>query len=176
MYKRKERSTERRRPRDQKCGDRNTEIDKTKIENTETDNTEKVEVKSKKTLKVAESQQQVEPGEVSSEDLGIWLKSIRMGKYLKLFVENEIDVDVLTELTDDDLKDLEIPLGSRRRLLKAVVEADNLHAEVAMAVSNLSQASVGAETGSKSVKKKKAKKKKAIKKKPTEKKAGKTSR
>ena len=99
-----------------------------------------------------------------------------MGKYLKLFVENEIDVDVLTELTDDDLKDLEIPLGSRRRLLKAVVEADNLHAEVAMAVSNLSQASVGAETGSKSVKKKKAKKKKAIKKKPTEKKAGKTSR
>ena len=153
-----------------------TEIDKTKIENTETDNTEKVEVKSKKTLKVAESQQQVEPGEVSSEDLGIWLKSIRMGKYLKLFVENEIDVDVLTELTDDDLKDLEIPLGSRRRLLKAVVEADSLHAEVAMAVSNLSQASVGVKTGSKSVKKKKAKKKKAIKKKPTEKNAGKTSR
>ncbi len=152
------------------------EIDKTKIDNTETENTEKVEVKSKKTLKVAESQQQVESGEVSSEDLGIWLKSIRMGKYLKLFVENEIDVDVLTELTDDDLKDLDIPLGSRRRLLKAVVEADNLHAEVAMAVSNLSQASVGEKTGSKSVKNKKAKKKKAIKKKPTEKKAGKTSR
>ena len=135
-----------------------------------------MEVKSKKPLKVAESQQQVEPGEVSSEDLGIWLKSIRMGKYLKLFVENEIDVDVLTELTDDDLKDLEIPLGSRRRLLKAVVEADNLHAEVAMAVSNLSQASARAKPASKSVKKKKAKKKKAIKKKPTEKKAGKTSR
>ena len=152
------------------------EIDKTKNDNTETDNIEKAEVKSKKPLKVAESQQQIEPGEVSSEDLGIWLKSIRMGKYLKLFVENEIDVDVLSELTDDDLKDLEIPLGSRRRLLKAVVEADNLHAEVAMAVSNLSQASARAKPASKSVKKKKAKKKKAIKKKPTEKKAGKTSR
>ena len=163
-------------PEIKKTENETPEINKTKIDNTETETTEKVEVKSKKTLKVAESQQQVEPGEVSSEDLGIWLKSIRMGKYLKLFVENEIDVDVLTELTDDDLKDLDIPLGSRRRLLKAVVEADNLHAEVAMAVSNLSQASVGEKTGSKSVKNKKAKKKKAIKKKPTEKKAGKTSR
>ena len=74
---------------------------------------------------------------VTSEDLGIWLKSIRMGKYLPLFIEHEIDVDVLAELTDDDLKELDIPLGSRRRLLKAVEETDNLHAEVAMAVSRM---------------------------------------
>ena len=74
---------------------------------------------------------------ITSEDLGIWLRSIRMGKYLKLFVENEIDVDVLAELTDDDLKELDIPLGSRRRLLKAVEETDNLHAEVASAVKQM---------------------------------------
>ena len=76
----------------------------------------------------------------SSEDLGVWLKSIRMGKYLQLFSEHEIDVDVLSELTDDDLKELDIPLGSRRRLLKAVEETDNLHAEVAMAVSRINTA------------------------------------
>ena len=76
----------------------------------------------------------------TSEDLGVWLKSIRMGKYLQLFIEHEIDVDVLPELTDDDLKELDIPLGSRRRLLKAVEETDNLHAEVAMAVSRMNTA------------------------------------
>lgn len=75
---------------------------------------------------------------VSSQDLGVWLKSIRMGKYLQVFIENEIDVDVLSELTDADLKELEIPLGSRRRLLKAVSEADNLRAEVVMAVQTMS--------------------------------------
>ncbi len=74
---------------------------------------------------------------ITSEDLGIWLKSIRMGKYLKLFIEHEIDVDVIAELTDDDLKELDIPLGSRRRLLKAVEETDNLHAEVAHAVKQM---------------------------------------
>ena len=76
----------------------------------------------------------------SSEDLGIWLKSIRMGKYLQLFIEHEIDVDVLTELSDDDLKELDIPVGSRKRLLKAVQQTDNLHAEVAMAVNQMTTA------------------------------------
>ena len=70
--------------------------------------------------------------------MGVWLKSIRMGKYLQLFIDNEIDVDVVAELTDDDLKELDIPLGSRRRLLKAVEETDNLRAEIAMAVSAMS--------------------------------------
>ena len=79
-----------------------------------------------------------EVGNVSNDDLGVWLKSVRMGKYLQLFVDNEIDVDVLAELTDADLKELEIPLGSRRRLLKAVAETDNLRAEVVMAVNAMS--------------------------------------
>jgi len=84
-----------------------------------------------------------------------------MGKYLELFVANEIDVDVLSELTDDDLKELEIPLGSRRRLLKAVAEADNLRAEVAMAVSKISRSNAVSAASAKSAKKKKIKKKKS---------------
>ncbi len=94
-----------------------------------------------------------EAGNVSNDDLGVWLKSVRMGKYLQLFIENEIDVDVLTELTDADLKELEIPLGSRRRLLKAVAETDDLRAEVVMAVNAMSGTRQGA-TG-KSAKQKK---------------------
>ena len=101
--------------------------------------------KKKSTTENAESGKSKSPGQatqgqagVSSDDLGAWLKSVRMGKYLQLFLDNEIDVDVLPELSDADLKELDIPLGSRRRLLKAVAEADNLRAEVAMAVSAMS--------------------------------------
>ncbi len=75
--------------------------------------------------------------DVGNEDLGVWLKSIRMGKYLDLFVRNEIDIDVLPELTDDDLKELDVPLGSRRRLLKALSQTENLRAEIEMAVNTL---------------------------------------
>lgn len=117
---------------------------------------------------IAEPQNSADQTTIDFDDLGIWLKSIRMGKYLKLFVDNEIDVDVLTELTDDDLRELEIPLGSRRRLLKAIEDADNLRAEVAMAVSEISRAG----TNKKTTAKKTAKKKKANKTKTT-KKAGK---
>ena len=103
-----------------------------KSKSVETEATEKPVVKEKDDAIVATT--------TTSEDLGVWLKSIRMGKYLQLFIEHEIDVDVLPELTDDDLKELDIPLGSRRRLLKAVEETDNLHAEVAMAVSRMNTA------------------------------------
>ena len=71
------------------------------------------------------------PSSTSSADFGVWLKSIRMGKYLELFVANEIDVDVLPDLSDADLEKLDIPVGSRKRLLKAIAKTDNLHAEVA---------------------------------------------
>ena len=94
-----------------------------------------------------------------------------MGKYLELFIANEIDVDVLSELTDGDLQDLNIPIGSRRRLLKAVSEADNLRAEVAMAVSKISRSNAELDTSSKV--KKAAKKKKVKKKKATTKKSDK---
>jgi len=49
-----------------------------------------------------------------------WLKGLGLSKYSALFAENEIGLDVLPELTEDDLKDLGIPLGDRKRLLQAV--------------------------------------------------------
>ena len=49
-----------------------------------------------------------------------WLASIGLERYTQRFVENAIDDDVLVELTEGDLKKLGIPLGDRKRLIKAI--------------------------------------------------------
>ena len=49
-----------------------------------------------------------------------WLDSIGLGQYEPAFLENAIDVDVLPELTEGDLEKLGIPLGHRKRLIKAI--------------------------------------------------------
>ena len=49
-----------------------------------------------------------------------WLASLGLEKYAGAFAEAEIDVDILRELTETDLEKLGIPLGPRRKLLKAI--------------------------------------------------------
>src|ERR1700674_1757227 len=53
-------------------------------------------------------------------DVGGWLRSLGFQRYEPAFVENAIDSDVLPELTEDDLEKLGIPLGDRKRLIKAI--------------------------------------------------------
>jgi class 3 adenylate cyclase len=53
-------------------------------------------------------------------DVASWLRSLGLEKYEALFRENEIDADVLPELTEQDLEKLGVPLGHRKRLLKAI--------------------------------------------------------
>jgi class 3 adenylate cyclase/tetratricopeptide (TPR) repeat protein len=53
-------------------------------------------------------------------DVGDWLRSLGLGQHEALFRENEIDGEVLPELTDADLEKIGVPLGHRRRLLKAI--------------------------------------------------------
>jgi class 3 adenylate cyclase/tetratricopeptide (TPR) repeat protein/ABC-type transport system involved in cytochrome c biogenesis ATPase subunit len=53
-------------------------------------------------------------------DIGGWLRELGLGRYEPAFIENAIDSDVLPELTEDDLKKLGIPLGDRKRLIKAI--------------------------------------------------------
>ena len=53
-------------------------------------------------------------------DVGGWLRNLGLGKYERTFVENAIDSDVLSELTEGDLEKLGIPLGDRKRLIKAI--------------------------------------------------------
>src|SRR6516225_2960784 len=53
-------------------------------------------------------------------DVGGWLRSLGLGQYEALFCASEIDADILPELTDVDLKELGVPLGHRKRLLRAI--------------------------------------------------------
>jgi class 3 adenylate cyclase len=48
--------------------------------------------------------------------------SLGMAEYTERFAEERIEIDVLSELTDQDLERLGIPLGHRRRMLKAIRE------------------------------------------------------
>jgi hypothetical protein len=59
-------------------------------------------------------------------DIAEWLEGLGLSKYLELFAEQEIGLDVLSDLSDADLKELGIPLGDRRRLLKAAASAGDL--------------------------------------------------
>lgn len=52
-----------------------------------------------------------------------WLEHLGLGKYGDVFEEHRIDMDVLPELTEDDLAKLAIPLGDRKRLIKALGSA-----------------------------------------------------
>jgi class 3 adenylate cyclase/predicted ATPase len=49
-----------------------------------------------------------------------WLKSFGMSEYTERFAENRIDFSVLPDLTDQDLKELGVVLGDRRKILRAI--------------------------------------------------------
>ena len=53
-----------------------------------------------------------------------WLRSLGLGQYEATFRANEIDTDVLPDLTESDLEKMGIPLGPRKRLLKAISGLD----------------------------------------------------
>ena len=56
-------------------------------------------------------------------DLAEWLKGLGLDRYSAVFAENDIDFDLLGQLTDDDLKDLGVTsFGNRKRLLAAIAE------------------------------------------------------
>ena len=54
-----------------------------------------------------------------------WLASIGMSEYAERFHANAIDLSIIGELTEQDLKELEIPLGHRRKLLRAIADYQN---------------------------------------------------
>src|SRR6516225_9017514 len=51
-----------------------------------------------------------------------WLEKLGLGHYTQRFAENGIDLSDLRHLTDQDLKDIGILLGHRRRMLAAIAE------------------------------------------------------
>ena len=51
-----------------------------------------------------------------------WLKQLGMSEYAERFVESDVDTSVLRDLTDQDLKELGVSLGHRRKMLRAIAE------------------------------------------------------
>src|SRR5499427_2610942 len=57
-----------------------------------------------------------------------WLASLGLEKYAQRFAENAIDLSVLRDLTEQDLKDLGVLLGHRRKILRAIADLDKVAA------------------------------------------------
>ena len=53
-------------------------------------------------------------------DLRDWLRRNGLEQCAEALEANDIDLDILAELTDRDLEQLGLSLGNRRRLLKAI--------------------------------------------------------
>jgi SAM domain (Sterile alpha motif) len=61
-----------------------------------------------------------------------WLQNLGLGQYAQRFVENDIDIAVLADLTDQDLEKIGVTsLGHRRKLLRAIVDLNRVEDEAA---------------------------------------------
>jgi hypothetical protein len=56
------------------------------------------------------------------QQIADWLEKLGMSEYVQRFAESRIDLSILPDLTDQDLKDLGIVLGDRRKMLRAIAE------------------------------------------------------
>src|SRR5271169_1663632 len=67
-----------------------------------------------------------QPG-VAMQHVADWLEKLGLGQYAQRFAENEIDFSILSDLTDQDLKEIGVSsLGHRRQLLRAITELNGV--------------------------------------------------
>ena len=59
------------------------------------------------------------------ESLLVWLQKLGLEQYAQLFADNDVDLEVLRILSDDDLQQLGVSFGHRKKILKAVSELDH---------------------------------------------------
>jgi SAM domain (Sterile alpha motif) len=52
---------------------------------------------------------------IAMQQIADWLKKLGMSEYAERFAENDIEIDILPELTDHDLERLGVSLGHPRR-------------------------------------------------------------
>ena len=55
-----------------------------------------------------------------TDDVRQWLEDLGLGKYAETFAAHEVDAEILAELDDADLKELGLPLGPRKKILRAI--------------------------------------------------------
>ena len=63
------------------------------------------------------------------QQVAAWLEKLGMSEYAGRFAENRIDLSVLRDLTDQDLKELGVVLGDRKKLLRAIGELGGVASE-----------------------------------------------
>ena len=56
------------------------------------------------------------------QSIAHWLDTIGLGQYAQRLADNYIDAGVLRDLTDQDLEKIGLPLGHRKKLLRAIRE------------------------------------------------------
>jgi predicted ATPase/class 3 adenylate cyclase len=54
--------------------------------------------------------------------IGEWLASLGLAEYSQRFADNAIDLSVVRDLTEEDLRELGLPIGHRRKLQRAIAE------------------------------------------------------
>jgi hypothetical protein len=54
------------------------------------------------------------------QQIADWLEKLGVSEYAKRFAENDIDVEVLSELTDKDFDRLGVSIGHRRKMIRAI--------------------------------------------------------
>ena len=64
----------------------------------------------------------------ATKEISDWLENLGMSEYAQRFAENDIDLSVLPDLTDQDLRELGLSMGHRRRLLRAISELNSTSA------------------------------------------------
>ncbi|MGY8685658.1 adenylate/guanylate cyclase domain-containing protein [Bradyrhizobium sp. UFLA05-153] len=64
------------------------------------------------------------------QQIADWLERLGMAKYAERFAENDIDMAVLPDLTDQHLKDLGVSLGHRLKMRRAIRDLRNVSAAV----------------------------------------------
>jgi class 3 adenylate cyclase/tetratricopeptide (TPR) repeat protein len=57
-------------------------------------------------------------------DMASWLDRHGLGKYLSILADNDVELDIVADITDDDLKEFGFSFGDRKRFLRAARERD----------------------------------------------------
>ncbi len=66
---------------------------------------------------------------LATPEIAQWLEKLGMPEYVQAFSDNRIDFAALRDLTDQDLKEIGVALGDRRKLLRAIGELEAAAAE-----------------------------------------------
>ncbi len=60
------------------------------------------------------------------QQIADWLEKLGLSEYAQRFADNAIDLSVIRDLTEQDLKDLGVLLGHRRKIQRAIAELDGV--------------------------------------------------